>query len=108
MLEKFHGRYCLIRSSQMGCFAGEVDSISEANKDGTVNVVLKDSRQLWRWWCKTGVGLASVAASGLAQRSEVRVGEVVPGIQLVSGVGQIIETTRDSRACINAYLATQG
>lgn len=86
------GKYCLVRSSSMGCFAGEVLSVSGPNADGTVNVVLNNSRQLWRWWCKEGVGLASVAAYGLADREEVLVGGTVVR-QLVTGCGQIIEAS---------------
>jgi hypothetical protein len=101
------GRYCLVRSHMMGCMAGIVVSVSEPNADSTRNVELKDARRLWRWWAAIGTGLDSVAASGLADRREVRVGAVSPW-QEVTGVGQIIEATETGRQSIESRESTQG
>jgi hypothetical protein len=100
------GKYCLVRSHMMGCFAGEVLSVSDPNLDGTRNVVLNNSRQLWRWWCKEGVGLGSVAAYGLAKRDEVRVGGQIVR-QEIAGCGQIIEATGAAMFSISEYPVTQ-
>lgn len=101
------GQWCLVRSSQMGCFFGRIASVSEPNADGTRNVVMSDARQLWRWWCAEGTGLASVARYGLATRSEVRIGGKVAR-QEVAGCGQIIEASSTACASITEYAVTQG
>jgi hypothetical protein len=69
----FIGRYCVVRANAAGVYAGVVVAVS-ANADGTLNVTLTEARQLWRWWAKEGQGVLDVAATGMADRAEVKVG----------------------------------
>lgn len=107
MYEELLDEYCLVRSSKAGCFAGVVEEISPPNEDGTVNVTLTESRQLWTWWCKKGVGLQGVASGGLADRKEVKLSGEVPRV-VVCGCCQVIEASVEAEESIRNYCVAGG
>ena len=106
-MQEFIGEYVTVRANLAGCFAGKVESIASPNADGTVNVVLSESRQLWRWWTPVGQGVAGVAEHGLASNSEVRVGAQQSGPQLIASVFQLNTCTPAAEASIRTRSPVQ-
>ena len=60
-------KYVIVRGYDAGVWCGK---LIEAT---SWNIVLEDARNLWRRWCKEGIGLSGVASHWLAERSEVKV-----------------------------------
>lgn len=59
------GEYCIIRCGDAGVHAGYVEDWYDRT------VILKDSRRLWYWKCKTGHSLSGLATGGLHSDSEL-------------------------------------
>jgi hypothetical protein len=89
----FVGKYVIARCYSAGVHAGEVVSV-----DGE-NVVLKDSRRLWKWQAKDGIALSGVAQNGL-RAADSKIDVVNPVIYL-TGVCELIPTTETARESIN-------
>ena len=92
------GKYVIVRANLSGVHAGTVQAVDK-NQDGTLNVSLSNARRLWRWWAKDGVGLGGVAVSGLANRSEVRIGVTTPMVMVLQ-VFEVCECTNKGRTSI--------
>ena len=105
-MDEFIGKYVIVRANLAGVFAGVAKSI-ERNADGTVNVMLDESRQLWRWWTPVGQGVSGVAEHGLAPHSEVRVGAQLSNTKLVASVFQIDTCTRVAEESIRSRSMVQ-
>lgn len=88
------GKYCIVRSSPSGVWAGIVTAIDGSTVDMTA------ARRLWRWWAAKGVSLSGVAACGLREDklSECRI--AVPVNVRVLDVCEIIEATEEARSSI--------
>ena len=95
------GQFCVVRSSDAGVFCGTVGGVA-TNPTGTHNVTFTAHRQLHRWWPKEGQGVAAIAASGMADRSEVLPGVWSDGAHTVAGCCQIIECGADVAAQLQA------
>ena len=63
----FLWKYVIVRWYDAGVWCGKL-------VDATPwNIILEDARNLWRRWCKEGIGLSWLASHWLADRSEVKV-----------------------------------
>jgi len=89
----FVGKYVIARCYSAGVHAGEVVSV-----DGE-NVVLKDSRRLWKWQAQNGIALSGVAQHGL-KAADSKIDVVNPVIYL-TGVCELIPATEAARESIN-------
>jgi hypothetical protein len=89
------GQYVIARCYSAGVHAGEVVAV-----DGE-NVVLKDSRRLWRWNAKDGIALSGVAQHGL-KKTDTKLDVVNPLIYL-TGVCELIPTTATARESIHGF-----
>lgn len=89
----FIGKYVIARCYSAGVHAGEVVSV-----DGE-NVVLKDSRRLWKWQAKDGIALSGVAQHGI-NVADSKIDVVNPVIYL-TGVCELIPTTKEAQESIN-------
>jgi hypothetical protein len=105
MLQKFIGRYVIVRSGQSGVHAGILQSV-ELTGD-TCAVVLAESRRLWRWWSAKGVGLDGVSEYGMAPRLEVRVGVQMAVPKMVRGCCEILTCSDVGEASIRQMVAVQ-
>jgi hypothetical protein len=79
--------YCIIRCLGAGVHAGYLKSKTETE------VVLLDSRRLWRWWGKT---LSGLATEGTFAPEKCKFADTVPEITL-SGWCEIIPCTETAR-----------
>lgn len=86
------GRYVIARCYAAGVHAGVVESV-----DGE-NVILTDSRRLWKWVAKEGVALSGLAQCGLA---DGKIDVVNPQIYL-TGVCELIPCSAKSEETIRA------
>jgi len=59
------GQYCIIRCRDAGVHAGYVEDWYDRT------VILKESRRLWYWKCKTGHSLSGLSAGGMNSDSKV-------------------------------------
>ena len=89
------GSYVIVRSSQSGCWAGYLASISNDQ------VILTDARRLWRWWAAKGVSLSGVAAAGLHpdRAAECRIAAPVTKA-LILGVCEVLAASDEARTSI--------
>lgn len=87
------GKYCIARCGPAGVHAGIVTHV-----DGE-NVILENSRRLWKWKAKDGVALSGVAQNGL-DKSDVKIDSLNPVIYL-AGVCELIPCTDVARETIN-------
>lgn len=90
----FVGRYVLCRCYSAGVHTGVLVSAQGEQ------VILRDSRRLWRWQAKAGVALSGVAQTGLASRCKVDTEN--PEIAL-SGVIEIIPCSQAAEESIRGY-----
>ena len=88
------GQYCIARCYSAGVHAGEVVSV-----DGE-NVILKNSRRLWKWKASDGIALSGVAQHGIGA-SECKIDSENPLIYL-TGVCELIPCTKKAMESINA------
>jgi len=88
LITQFLEKHIIVRAHLPGVFFGICKDIMP-NPDGTVNVILAESRQLWEWWTPVGQGVAGVAEHGLAQNHSVHVGALRSELQHISGVFQM-------------------
>lgn len=79
--------YCIIRCSGAGVHAGYLQQ-----KTAT-EVVLKNSRRLWRWWGKT---LSGLATEGTFAPEKCKFADPVPTI-ILSGWCEIIPCSEKAR-----------
>lgn len=87
MEHPFVGRYVICRCEYAGVHAGTL--VSQTGQE----VVLKDSRRLWRWTANAGVALSGLSQHGL-NASESKVDTLLPEIALTG----VIETIPCSEA----------
>ena len=74
-LNSMVGEKVIIRTYSAGVHFGTL--VEKAGNE----VILKDSRRLWRWHCKTGISLSSVALHGVDQ-SKSRIADALPSLWL--------------------------
>lgn len=87
------GKFVIARCYSAGVHSGTVVSV-----DGE-NVVLKDSRRLWKWKAADGVALSGVAQNGL-NKSESKLDVNNPLIYL-TGVCELIPASEKAEKSIN-------
>ena len=87
----FVGRYVLCRCLSAGVHTGELDSL---NGD---QAILRNSRRLWSWKCRSGIALSGVAQFGLAPGCKVDT--LNPEIAL-TGVIEVIPMTEAARESV--------
>jgi hypothetical protein len=87
------GEYVIARCYTAGVHAGEVVSV-----DGE-NVVLKNSRRLWKWKANDGIALSGVAQHGI-YAAECKIDTQLPLLYL-TGVCELIQCTSKAKESIN-------
>ena len=87
------GQYCIARCYSAGVHAGIVKHV-----DGE-DVILHNSRRLWKWRAADGVALSGVAQHGLASK-DVKIDTENPVIYL-TGVCELIPCSNKARDSIN-------
>ena len=92
-IKKEEARHVIVRSSQAGCFAGELIS---RNGD---SVVLKNSRRLWYW--AGAASLSQLAVHGTSRLRDCKFPVAIPSHEVL-GVCEIIDMTPEGRASIEA------
>ena len=90
----FVGKYVLCRCTSAGVHAGELVSMHGEQ------VVLENSRRLWKWVAVAGIALSGVAQYGITEGSKV---DVSNPIIAINGVIEIIPCTAKAQASINEY-----
>jgi hypothetical protein len=88
------GEYCIIRCRDAGVHAGYVEDWYDRT------VILKESRRLWYWKCKTGHSLNGLAESGL--HSDSKIPAVVSQIVLTDACEIIPTSNQFKEDCKNA------
>lgn len=104
LVDSMIGKWVTVRSHMAGCFAGIMTAAKYNETIDRYIVTLSPSRQLWGWWAKDGVGLAGVAASGLRECNELRIGATVNVPQVIVDV---IQLTTMSDVAIESVLAAK-
>ena len=89
--KKENGRYVIIRSTNAGCFAGELHS---RNGD---SVVLLNSRRLWFW--SGAASLSQLAMEGTKDPNSCKFPCTVDSHEIF-GVIEILDTTPEARQSI--------
>ena len=87
------GQYCIARCYSAGVHAGVVKAV-----DGE-NVILHNSKRLWKWKAKDGVALSGVAQNGL-DKHDNKVDSENPVIYL-TGVCELIPCSDVAKESIN-------
>jgi hypothetical protein len=90
----FVGKYVLCRCYAAGVHTGELVSLQGDQ------AILRNSRRLWSWKCKTGIALSGVAQFGLASGSKVDT--LNPEIAL-NGVVEVIPMTETAYESVIDY-----
>jgi len=88
----FVGKYCIARCYAAGVHVGKVVSI-----DGE-NVILENSKRLWKWKARDGVALSGVAQAGISI-DECKIDVENPLIYL-SGICELIPCSEKSKGTI--------
>lgn len=70
-----HGRTVIIRTYAAGVWCGILD------KKAGNEVILKNARRMWRWWCNKSISLSGVAVHGI-NRSKSRIAPPVDEVWL--------------------------
>lgn len=100
--------WVIVRSEDAGAHFGWLVEVTP-DAHGTMTVLLRESRRLWRWWAAQGVGLGGVAASGLHPDREEHMRIGLGGAHhLVTGVCEIIECTPRGAASVRNQPARAG
>jgi hypothetical protein len=87
------GKYCIARCYSAGVHAGTVVSV-----DGE-NVILENSRRLWKWKAADGVALSGVAQNGnVGDKTKV---DTLNPIIYLTGVCELIPCTDKAKETIN-------
>lgn len=86
-----NGRYVIVRSTNAGCFAGELVS---RNGD---SVVLHNSRRLWYW--AGSASLSQLAMEGTSAPKQCKFPPTVETHEIL-GVIEILDVTESARASI--------
>lgn len=69
------GKIVIIRTYSAGVWCGILDK-----KTGN-EVILKNARRMWRWWCKKSISLSGVAVYGI-DRSKSKIAPAVDEVWL--------------------------
>ena len=92
--DSFAGKYVILRCSSAGVHAGVL--VSQFGD----TAVLKDSRRLWYWKCKSGIALSGVAQNGLADGCKV---DSVNSLIRLTGVCETIICSNSAKESIHDY-----
>ena len=88
------GEYCIVRCRDAGVHAGYVEDWYDRT------VILKESRRLWFWKCKSGHSLSGLAKSGM--HTDSKIPAVVSTIVLTDACEIIPTSSQFKEDCKNA------
>lgn len=89
------GKYVIVRCHDAGVHFGRY--VSHKGRQ----VILADSRRMWRWWAKTQMTLSAVAEFGLNEdREELRIQCIMSGNIALLEACEILPCTQD---CVESF-----